>query len=154
MSRMSQGPSPGASEILRLDNQLCFALYAASRAMTARYRPLLEPLGLTYPQYLVLLVLWERRAATIGEIATALGSDYGSMSPLVKRLETAGLLTRQRRADDERVVEVALTDRGAELATAAEQVATEVFCGLDSDVVDLARLKRELEALRADIEGT
>lgn len=122
--------------------------------MTARYRPLLEPLGLTYPQYLVLLVLWEHRAATIGEIATTLGSDYGSLSPLVKRLETAGLVSRRRRPDDERVVEVTLTDEGAELATRAESVPIDVLCGLGTDLDDLARLKRDLETLRENIESS
>ena len=84
-----------------LDDQLCFALYAAQRAVTAAYRPLLEELGLTYPQYLVLLVLWERGETTVKALAGALHLDYGTMSPLLKRLESAGLVRRERSAHDE-----------------------------------------------------
>jgi DNA-binding MarR family transcriptional regulator len=103
----------GAS--LLLDEQLCFALYAAHRAVTAAYRPLLDELGLTYPQYLVLLVLWDRGETTVKELASALRLDYGTMSPLLKRLETAGLVHRARAAHDERTVLIALTGRGEEL---------------------------------------
>jgi DNA-binding MarR family transcriptional regulator len=105
---------PGEPSLL-LDDQLCFALYAASRAMTSVYRPLLEEVGLTYPQYLVMLVLWEHRTAPVKDLVAALHLDYGTLTPLLKRLEAGGLLKRQRRADDERVVEVALTPNGAAL---------------------------------------
>ena len=109
------GPT-GAGKSTLLD-AVCFALYAASRAVTDVYRPLLDPLGLTYPQYLVLLVLWERdgRCAAVKEIGAALDLDSGTLSPLLKRLETAGLVTRCRAAHDERVVEVSLTDAGRAL---------------------------------------
>ncbi|MFI1419492.1 MarR family winged helix-turn-helix transcriptional regulator [Streptomyces sp. NPDC020731] len=100
---------------LLLDEQLCFALYAAHRAVTAAYRPLLDGLGLTYPQYLVLLVLWDRGETTVKELASALRLDYNTMSPLLKRLEAAGLVHRERAAHDERTVLIALTDRGEEL---------------------------------------
>jgi DNA-binding MarR family transcriptional regulator len=100
---------------LLLDDQLCFTLYAASRAVTSLYRPLLDALGLTYPQYLVMLVLWQRRSATVKELVTALQLDYGTLTPLIKRLEANGLVKRERRTDDERVVEVGLTDLGAGL---------------------------------------
>ena len=99
--------TPTAS--LLLDEQLCFALYAAQRAVTAAYRPLLDELGLTYPQYLVLLVLWERGETTVKELAAALRLDYGTLSPLLKRLEAAGLVRRERAAHDERSVLVACT---------------------------------------------
>lgn len=97
---------------LLLDDQLCFSLYAASRAVTQLYRPLLEPLGLTYPQYLVLLVLWERGALPVRELGEALRLDYGTLSPLLKRLEGSGLVRRVRRAEDERSVRIELTDAG------------------------------------------
>ena len=105
-----------------LDDQLCFALYAASRAVTQRYRPLLDDLGLTYPQYLVMLVLWEHGTVPIKDIGTALHLDYGTLTPLIKRLETNGLVRRERAADDERTVRVSLTAEGEELRTRAADV--------------------------------
>ncbi|MET7441478.1 MarR family transcriptional regulator, partial [Streptomyces sp. NPDC005568] len=114
MTNEETGPGgPAAPEVpagsLLLDDQLCFALYAAQRALTAAYRPLLEDLGLTYPQYLVMLVLWERGETTVKDLAGALRLDYGTVSPLLKRLESAGLLRRERSARDERSVLVAPT---------------------------------------------
>src|SRR3712207_7644033 len=85
-----------------LDDQLCFALYAASRAVTARYRPMLEQLGLTYPQYLVMMLLWEQDNQTVGQLGARLALDSGTLSPLLKRLTAAGLVTRHRRVEDER----------------------------------------------------
>jgi DNA-binding MarR family transcriptional regulator len=105
-----------------LGRQVCFALYSASRAATAVYRPMLERLGLTYPQYLVLLLLWERDRATVRELGEALELDSGTLSPLLKRLEAAGLLTRRRSADDERRVEIELTADGAALQKRAADV--------------------------------
>lgn len=99
--------APGS---LLLDDQLCFALYAASRAVTARYRPLLDELGLTYPQYLVMLVLWDRDGSTVSDLGKALQLESSTLSPLLKRLEAAGLLRRERRPDDERSVALYLTD--------------------------------------------
>ncbi|MFB8754453.1 MarR family winged helix-turn-helix transcriptional regulator [Streptomyces nigra] len=95
-----------------LDKHLCFTLYAASRALTGAYRPLLEPLGLTYPQYLVLVALGEHHAVSVKELVALLQLDYGTVTPLIKRLESNGLLKRERRPDDERVVQVALTEEG------------------------------------------
>src|SRR5260370_28276884 len=100
---------------LALDRQLCFALYAASRAVTALYRPLLDALGLTYPQYLVMLVLWEQESVLVKELGAALQLDYGTLTPLLKRLETHGLLRRERRADDDGPVLVTLTEQRAGL---------------------------------------
>lgn len=99
----------------RLDDQLCFALYSASRAVTAAYRPLLAELNLTYPQYLVLLVLWEEGHANVSRLSERLHLDSGTLSPLLKRLESIGYLTRQRSADDERRVDVVLTPAGKRL---------------------------------------
>jgi DNA-binding MarR family transcriptional regulator len=107
-----------------LGDQLCFALYAASRAVTTRYRPLLEPLGLTYPQFLVLLALWQQNAVPIKEIGAVLQLDYGTLTPLIKRLETAGLLCRERRTDDERTVLVTLTPEGRALRARASHIPT------------------------------
>jgi DNA-binding MarR family transcriptional regulator len=116
MSDSQDMPEPGP--VLRpplLDDHLCFSLYAASRAITGAYRPLLDPLGLTYPQYLVLVALGEHAAMTVKHLVATLQLDYGTITPLIKRLETNGLLTRRRRTDDERVVEVALTAEGTAL---------------------------------------
>jgi DNA-binding MarR family transcriptional regulator len=131
---------------LLLGDQLCFALYAASRAVTQLYRPLLEELGLTYPQYLVMLVLWERGEMTIGELADTLQLDYGTLSPMLKRLASAGLLERRRAADDERVVRVTLTDAGQKLKSSAQPVCQAV---VDSYGLDA----REFRELRANLEG-
>ncbi|MCX4760250.1 MarR family transcriptional regulator [Streptomyces sp. NBC_01275] len=107
---------------LLLDDQLCFALYAASRAVTARYRPLLDELGLTYPQYLVMLVLWEQDSISVRELGAALQLESSTLSPLLKRLEANGLLRRERRPDDERSVALRLTEEGARLRERAGSV--------------------------------
>jgi DNA-binding MarR family transcriptional regulator len=112
----------GSDFSLRLNDQLCFALYAASRAVTQRYRPLLEELGLTYPQYLAMLVLWEHGAVPVKDIGAALQLDYGTLTPLIKRLESNGLVRRERSTQDERTVLVSLTDAGEELRARAETV--------------------------------
>ncbi|MFJ6668167.1 MarR family winged helix-turn-helix transcriptional regulator [Streptomyces sp. NPDC091383] len=111
--------APGS---LLLQDQLCFALYAASRAVTARYRPLLDELGLTYPQYLVMLALWERDALSVGDLGGALQLESSTLSPLLKRLESAGLVRRERRPDDERSVTVRLTGSGGALRERARAV--------------------------------
>jgi MarR family transcriptional regulator, organic hydroperoxide resistance regulator len=108
---MSAVPSTQTDEV-RLNDMVCFALHAASRAVTATYRPLLEPLGLTYPQYLVLSALWEQDDQTVGALVELLQLDYGTMTPLLKRLERRGLVRRTRSRDDERSVIVGLTAEG------------------------------------------
>ncbi|WP_435283052.1 MarR family winged helix-turn-helix transcriptional regulator [Streptomyces koelreuteriae] len=138
---------------LLLDEQLCFALYAAQRAVTAAYRPLLDDLGLTYPQYLVLLVLWERGKTTVKELAGALRLDYGTVSPLLKRLETAGLLRRERSARDERSVLVALTGRGEELRERAMCVPGALLTATGLDGTEIARLREELWHLAEKAES-
>ncbi|WP_328394614.1 MarR family transcriptional regulator [Streptomyces sp. NBC_00390] len=121
---MNQTPAtpmtPAAS--MTLDDQLCFALYSASRAVTAAYRPVLAELDLTYPQYLVMLAVWERGPVPMKELGVTLGLDYGTLSPLLKRLEAAGLLRRERQAADERLVTVEATEQGRALRERAEGI--------------------------------
>ena len=136
---------------LDLDDQLCFALYAASRAVTARYRPLLDDLGLTYPQYLVLLVLWERGPVPVKDVAAALQLDYGTLSPLLKRLEAAGLIRRERRPDDERSVRLVLTDAGDELRERAKDVPSAMGEAMNLGEEDTARLRALLRTLADNV---
>lgn len=140
---MSETPSSPAVS-LSLDDQLCFALYAASRAVTSAYRPLLDRLGLTYPQYLVMLVLWERGTVPVKELGAALQLDYGTLSPLLKRLESAGLVRRERRADDERSVLVGPTDRGAGLRHEAECVPQTMMGTFGVTAAEAAELRTRL----------
>lgn len=137
-------PSPRSAT---LDEQLCFALYAASRAMTGRYRPLLDELGLTYPQYLVLLVLWEQGDSPVTAIGQALQLETGTLSPLLKRLETAGMITRTRQAGDERSVLVALTDSGRALEAEAAAVQGEVGAATGMSLAEIADLRATLHVL-------
>ena len=138
---------------LSLARQLCFALYNASRALTRAYAPLLEPLGLTYPQYLVLLVLWERDGLPVKEVGERLALDSGTLTPLCKRLEQQGLVERLRGEDDERIVRIFLTPEGRALRGKARKIPTELACragydlGADRSVRELARLRDELTAL-------
>lgn len=132
---------------LLLDDQLCFALYAAQRAVTAAYRPLLAELGLTYPQYLTMLVLWERGEVPVKELGAALRLDYGTVSPLLKRLEAAGLVRRERSAADERSVRLLLTEEGAALRERAVRVPGELMRGTGLTEAEVARLREELRRL-------
>jgi len=136
---------------LGLDRQLCFALYAASLAMTKRYRPLLAPLGLTYPQYLVMLAMWQRDDRSVGDLGEALSLDSGTLTPLLKRLEAAGLLQRQRSRADERRVQIRLTEAGLALRqqalTIPPQLASAVGCSLDEIGVLTGELHRLRQAL-------
>ena len=142
-------PSPSVA----LDDQLCFALYAASRAVTARYRPLLDQLGLTYPQFLVLMSLWEHDDQSVREISDRLDLDSGTMSPLLKRLDAAGLVTRERSAADERQVRVRLTDAGRALEQPACDVSAMMINALDLDVAEFTALKRQLEEITQRVGG-
>lgn len=125
-----------------VDEQMCFALYTASRAVTNLYRPLLDPLGLTYPQYLVMMLLWERGSCSVKEIGTALQLDYGTLTPLLKRLETTGLLERVRDPRDERSVRAILTEQGAELRARAKGIPEAIgeVIDLPEDVFEATRL--------------
>ncbi|MDH6518487.1 DNA-binding MarR family transcriptional regulator [Streptomyces sp. SAI-135] len=138
---------------LLLDDQLCFALYAAQRAVTAAYRPLLDELGLTYPQYLVLLVLWEHGEMSVKELAGALRLDYGTVSPLLKRLEAAGLVRRERAATDERSVLVGCTGRAEELRERAARVPGALLEATALDGTEAARLREELWRLAQRAEA-
>jgi DNA-binding MarR family transcriptional regulator len=138
---------------LRLEDQLCFSLYAASRAMTAAYAPLLDALGLTYPQYLVMLVLWETDGARVSEIGEQLHLDSATLTPLIKRLEARKYVERKRSAVDERVVEVHLTAAGQRLRKKAAEVPREMFRKSGLSAPDLAKLRFELHALTAKLRG-
>jgi len=131
-------------DVPALDSHLCFALYSASNHMTRLFVPFLKKLGVTYPQYLVMVVLWERGAQGVGELASALQMDLGSLSPMLKRLEAKGLVTRRRQAEDERRVHVGLTPRGAALRKRAEQMLGEFYCFLNMPLNELFDLKDRL----------
>ncbi|MBW0151870.1 MAG: MarR family transcriptional regulator [Phenylobacterium sp.] len=137
---------------LRLDLQLCFALYGASNRVTRLYRPLLEPLGLTYPQYLVMLALWENAPRSVGDLGQALDLDSGTLTPLLKRLETQGLVNRARDPRDERRVIISLTDKGAHLRGPAAAVPGQLVCRLGGELGDLAALRTALQALNRRLD--
>jgi DNA-binding MarR family transcriptional regulator len=136
---------------LSLDQQLCFALYSSSLAMTKLYKPLLAPLDLTYPQYLVMLVLWEHDGSTVSEIGQRLTLDSGTLTPLLKRLQAAGLLARRRDIDDERRVRLHLTPAGRALKARAAKVPAKIACATACSVDELAALTVRLKALRDEI---
>lgn len=153
-SRSARGKNLGttpAELMQRLDHQLCFALYSSSLVMTKLYKTVLSALGLTYPQYLVLLVLWERDAISVSELGTRLFLDSGTLTPLLKRLEAAGWLTRLRAVDDERRVIVSLTSAGRALRRKAQHVPNEVVCASGCELDELADLTRRLQALRTNV---
>jgi DNA-binding MarR family transcriptional regulator len=135
-------------DMLALENQVCFALAVATRKVIAAYRPLLEPMGLTHPQYLAMLALWERSPRTVVDLSRALALDPATLSPLLKRLEAAGLITRARGAD-ERTLDVALTDRGRALRAQAETVPPRVAAMLDMDPEELTELRAVLHRVIA-----
>ncbi|BBX49413.1 MarR family transcriptional regulator [Mycolicibacterium poriferae] len=136
---------------LRLEDQLCFALYSASRAVSSAYRPLLDELNLTYPQYLVLLVLWEDEACSIGQLGDRLHLDSGTLSPLIKRLEAAGLVRRQRSVTDERRVDVTLTADGRALEDRAACIPERLLGSTDADPAQLAALRDALTLITAEV---
>ncbi|GAB2543555.1 MarR family winged helix-turn-helix transcriptional regulator [Rhodanobacter koreensis] len=133
----------------RLDVQLCFALYSAGLAMNKVYRKLLKPLDITYPQYLVMMVLWEDESLSVSEIGARLFLDSATLTPLLKRLETAGLVARLRSREDERHVVITLTANGKALQAKAGKVQESVFCATQCTPGELKHLKSELEDLRA-----
>lgn len=145
-------PDP-TCEALKLDNQLCFALYSTSLQMTKVYKPLLQELGLTYPQYIAMLVLWEEDGITVGEISSRMLTDPGSLTPLLKRLETEGLITRTRSQADERVVQLRLTDKGRELRRQAERIPACILASSGLTLDGLKRLQEELVDLRGHLQA-
>ena len=145
------------NDLLRLDNQLCFAIYACSRRLTKLYRPLLQHLGVTYPQYLVLLVLWENSQQSVTELGERLFLDSGTLTPLLKRMENNGLVERIRSREDERKVLIKVTAKGVSLKEHAYEVPEKLFCQSGLTIEKFFRMKGDLgqllERLRNQEEG-
>lgn len=135
-----------SDDLLKLDNQLCFALVTAARNVVAIYRPILEPLGLTHPQYLVMLALWERAPRPLNDLAADLALEPATASPLVKRLEADGLVARQRSVEDERRLDITLTDAGRALRDRALDVPRQVMAAVGMDLQQIATLRDGLSA--------
>jgi DNA-binding MarR family transcriptional regulator len=144
----------GVENPLALDQQVCFALAVAARSVIALYRPLLEPMGLTHPQYLVMLALWEREPLRVSELSGLLQLDPGTLSPLLKRLEAAGYVVRARNPHDERSLAVSLTAEGRALRTDAEAIPPAIVDRLGMDVPDLLDLHRRLTDVIASATRT
>ena len=134
--------------MLKLDNQLCFALYSTSLAMTRVYKPLLDELGLTYPQYLAMLVLWERDGLMVSELGERLYLDSGTLTPLLKRLEASGLITRIRAVEDERRVHITLSAAGRQLKTRAARIPDCILSASQCSLPELVALTQQVQALR------
>jgi DNA-binding MarR family transcriptional regulator len=143
---MASRPNP--DDLLKVDNFICFALYSAGHAFTRLYKPLLDPLGLTYPQYLVMAVLWEKDDQPVGEIGEKLLLESSTLTPLLKRLETAGMVRRTRDRDDERVVRIRLTPEGAALKQKALGIPAAIGCSTSLSIPDVVKLTGEIKALR------
>ena len=149
---MSNNTDPLDSDAaLRLDNQLCFALYSTSLAMTKVYKPLLETLGLTYPQYLVMLLLWEQDEVSVSALGERLYLDSGTLTPLLKRMQVSGLLVRNRSSEDERRVLISLTDAGRQLKVQAAHVPGCVVSATHCPVSELMALTQQVQALRRQL---
>ena len=133
-----------AFDPLALDAQLCFAVYSAAHAFTAAYKPFLEPLGLTYPQYLVLIVLWEGDGISVGAIGAKLQLDAGTLTPILKRMEKAGLIRRPRNPENERQLKVELTPKGRALRERVGEARAQIVCALGGDETPIAQLRAEL----------
>lgn len=129
-------------ELLKLSNQLCFPLYALSRKITSHYLPILEKLGLTYPQYLVMLVLWDEQKLSVKELGERLMLDSGTLSPLLKKLQEKHLLTRTRSREDERVVLIELTDTGLSLKSMATGVPNDIMCSLQMSIEEMDQMRK------------
>ncbi len=151
MSLVSASTVRGEDPLL-LDNQLCFALYAASHAIKKAYRPRLDAMGLTYPQYLILLVLWTEDALKVSDIGQRLHLDSGTLTPVLKRLESVGLVTRARRAQDEREVEISLTPSGRDLRQRAVGVRHEIVHQLKMSEAEIATLRTDLNAIISTLD--
>ena len=144
---------PAADWPLQLDNQICFAVYSTAHAFNRFYKPLLDKLGLTYPQYLVMLVLWEEDGLPVKEIGERLFLDSGTLTPLLKRMETAGLVKRTRSTEDERQVIVALTAQGEALKEKARSLPLSILAASQCSVAELTTLKSEIVALREKLNA-
>ncbi len=148
MARKPTAKPIAADQMLRLDNQICFAVYSAAHAFNRFYKPLLERLGLTYPQYLVMLALWERDGVPLKDVGERLFLDSGTLTPLLKRLEAAQLIRRTRDVEDERQVLIALTPQGHALKEKARSVPSSLLAASACSVAELAAMKNEIVALR------
>ena len=140
--------STGKTDTVKLDDFLCFAIYSANHALNRVYKPLLDKLGLTYPQYLVMLVLWERDGVPVKDIGERLFLDSGTLTPLLKRLEAAELIKRTRNAEDERQVLIALTPKGDSLREKARSVPQSILAASACSIGELGTIKNEIVALR------
>ncbi|WBU48755.1 MarR family transcriptional regulator [Kosakonia pseudosacchari] len=149
---MKKTSTPTANAQLALDNQFCFALYSTNLALHKLYRQLLAPMNLTYPQYLVMLVLWEKDDITVSEIGERLFLDSATLTPLLKRLESAGLIRRQRSRQDERQVVITLSESGHELQQQATSIPEAIGCAMACDSATLADIKQQLERLRQQFQ--
>ena len=138
---------------LQLDNQLCFALYSTSLAMTRLYKPLLAELGVTYPQYLALLVLWEHDGLSVSALGERLFLDSGTLTPLLKRLESSGLVSRLRAVDDERRVNITLTPAGHALKARAAQIPGCILSATQCSIPELVALTQQVQTLRQRLAG-
>lgn len=134
-----------ADDLLKLERQLCFAMVTAARNVVSIYRPVLEPMGLTHPQYLVMLALWEHSPRTLGDLAEGLAMDPATASPLVKRLEAQGLIRRSRRADDERRLDIELTEAGQALREQALQVPGKVLARLGMTIDQVSEVREAIK---------
>ena len=150
---MPMPPKIDPAQALLLDNQLCFALYSTSLAVTKLYKPLLDELGLTYPQYLVMLVLWEGDGLAVSELGKRLFLDSGTLTPLLKRLESAGLISRLRATDDERRVHISLTSAGRKLKARAQKVPACIVSASQCPISELTQLTRQVKQLRQRLAG-
>ena len=151
MSKPPRQTLPPDIDQLALDRQFCFALYSASHAMTKTYKPMLDRIGLTYPQYLVMLVLWEQDAILVKDIGARLFLDSGTLTPLLKRLEGNGLVSRNRNPLDERQVRVGLTDQGRALRERAAAIPEQVLCASGQEMGKLGNMRSELARVRDDL---
>jgi DNA-binding MarR family transcriptional regulator len=138
---------------LKLEDQLCFSIYAAGHAFTRFYKPLLGPLGLTYPQYLALLTLWEEDGLPLKTIGERLGLDSGTLTPLLRRMETAGLVTRLRDADDERLVRIHLTSKGKRIEARAAAFPQQIGAAASCSAAELTALRKLMFRLRDDLDA-
>lgn len=150
-SKTPSAASDPRAEWLQLDRQLCFALYSSSLAMTRLYKPLLAPLGLTYPQYLVMLVLWEAEGQSVSQLGQRLSLDSGTLTPLLKRLQTLGHIERRRASDDERRVDIFLTPRGRKLRESALDIPSQLACASACELDEVIALTQRLQQLRQQL---
>lgn len=139
-------------DVLKLENQLCFSIYAASRAITKIYRPYLDKLGITYPQYLVMLILWENGTMTLRDLGNKLYLDSGTLTPLLKRLEGMKLIKRERSKEDERILCITITEKGLEMKPEAIKIPECILGSMNTDLAFLANLKNEVDKLLIELK--